>query len=260
MMVGAASEKSKLWGMSLWAWSAVVVAAMLLFLMLADRGGVPGGEAWDAIRRAVGEQRTIRWMFWLSPRLHRHDALSVAFVFVGVASLHVSSVRGRGWRIVLFGLWFGFGAVTLEPVFEQALWRPFDIYDWFGAMVAICSGGLLSFYVGAVAIPSMSVRALWGLMWLSGLPSGFVRNPSLSRALDSANEGLPYVLMAAMVIWAIRARRSIVAAGCCRACGYDLSATDEAMPCPECGAVGSRVVAGMGRTNADVEQEKGAKP
>lgn len=252
-MVGAASEKSKLWGMSLWAWSAVVVSAMLLFLMLADRGGAPGGQGWDAIRRALGDQRTIRWTNWLSPRIYRHDALSVALVFVGIACLHVSSVKGRGWRIVLFGLWFGFGVVTLEPVFERFLWRRYDLYDWLNAMAAVCGGGLLSFYIGAALVPSMLVRVVWALWWLVGLFSGFRLTPSIAWVQGRAEEWLPYVLMASMVVWAVRARRSVIAAGCCRVCRYDLSGTADAMPCPECGAVGSRVVVRESKTEAEAE-------
>ena len=120
-------------------------------------------------------------------------------------------------------------------------------------MMKICTGGLLSFYVGAALMPSMSVRVVWALWWLVGLFSGFRLTPFLARAQDRAEEWLPYALMAAMVVWAVRARRSVIAAGCCRACGYDLSGTADAMPCPECGAVGTRVVVTKSRTKAEAE-------
>lgn len=222
----------------------MVGAGVLAYLLIADRVGALGGGVLESVRGLFASAWARSVLQWIESAMHAHDAMSIALVFVGVASLHVSGVRGHRWRIVMFVCWFGIGEMAVGAVAEQWMLASAAPSSVWGMLRGGLLDGAIGFGVGAALFPSSSVRIAWGAWWLCGVASNWM--PDLFGMLNSALEGLRDVLgvitMAFMLIWAVRARRSIVVAGSCRECRYDLSGTAEGAPCPECGGTGTRAV------------------
>lgn len=244
-MDGASGEKSKLWGMSWWAWAALLVSGSLWYLLWASGAGAMGGGVWDAMHDAVDGSAMQRLLWRVRRVAEWHDSMSVGWILIGVGCLHFSSVRGWAWRAALFTLWFGVGAVAADRLMWSMVWTRIEPGSWLGLLATTFLQRAPSLWVGLVVFPAVSVRVTWSFWWLASvawnvMPSNvFGAVSGWDDWIDAA--GL-FAVIASMVIWAVRLRRSIVAVGSCRKCRYDLSGTAVDAPCPECGEEGTRVV------------------
>ncbi len=239
--------KTQVLGLRLWARCGLVVILFLgvflgVLLFTPSAGGALDPYVW--IRAAGGEALNGHVLRIVALLSHGQTAISAATIICAVVSLFLAGKPGWRWRSIVLVGWFVMSPPMMLIVYD-GMFSPATLW---GARPGTLLAGIVataSMAIVLVTFPSMPVRVTWAIWWVYAILAPQVLAMiygAAPRLFDSIGPRTAWAMPVAMLIWAVLHRRSIIAPGHCRRCRYDLSATDEALPCPECGAMSSRAI------------------